>query len=196
MSSDEQGNMSEQSVWVKVIRKTGGDNYEDLGDPFQIVPRPANVSHLREKVKEEAANNLAHVDANELLVFAPDKDYENEENQMDTWDAVEEIKTSSNERNAPYPLIVVATKEKLNKQEEPSAKKAKNFSELVAKDDYQAAVKLLKESAGGYLARGFDPKVYREPHLSVGTWNKEEIQQQLCEKRELIEKRLASYQSH
>ena len=188
-----QGNMPEQSVWVKVIQKTGGDNYEDLGDPFQIVPRPANVSDLRKKVKEEAANNLAHVDANELLVFAPDKDYENDKNKMNPWDAVEEIKTSSNERNAPCPLIVVATKEKLNKQEEPSAKKAKNFSELVAKDDYQAAVKLLKESAGGYLARGFDPKVYREPHLSMGTWNKEEIQQQLCEKRELIEKRLASF---
>ena len=188
-----QGNMPEQSVWVKVIQKTGGDNYEDLGDPFQIVPRPANVSHLRNKVKEEAANNLAHVDANELLVFAPDKDYENDKNKMNPWDAVEEIKTSSNKRNAPCPLIVVATKEKLNKQEEPSAKKAKNFSELVAKDDYQAAVKLLKESAGGYLARGFDPKVYREPHLSMGTWNKKEIQQQLCEKRELIEKRLASF---
>ena len=188
-----QGNMPEQSVWVKVIQKTGGDNYEDLGDPFQIVPRPANVSDLRKKVKEEAANNLAHVDANELLVFAPDKDYENDKNKMNPWDAVEEIKTSSNERNAPCPLIVVATKEKLNKQEEPSAKKAKNFSELVAKDDYQAAVKLLKESAGGYLARGFNPKVYREPHLSMGTWNKEEIQQQLCEKRELIEKRLASF---
>ena len=93
MSSDEQGNMSEQSVWVKVIQKTGGDNYEDLGDPFQIVPRPANVSHLREKVKEKAANNLAHVDANELLVFAPDKDYENDKNKMNPWDAVEEIKT-------------------------------------------------------------------------------------------------------
>ena len=69
MSSDEQGNMPEQSVWVQVIQKTGEDNYVDLGDPFQIVPRPANVSHLREKVKEKAANNLAHVDANELLVY-------------------------------------------------------------------------------------------------------------------------------
>ena len=69
MSSDEQRNMPEQSVWVKVIQKTSSDNYEDLGDLFQIVPRPANVSHLREKVKEKAANNLAHVAANELLVY-------------------------------------------------------------------------------------------------------------------------------
>ena len=69
MSSDEQGNMPEQSVWVQVIQKTGEGNYEYLGDSFQIVPRPANVSHLREKVKEKAANNLAHVAANELLVY-------------------------------------------------------------------------------------------------------------------------------
>ena len=291
-----QGNMPEQSVWVKVIQKTGGDNYEDLGDPFQILPRPANVSDLRNKVKEEAANTLAHVDANELLVFAPDKDYENDKPQLsvsgamaDRDDKAEGDKRDSSPAKgggrgrmsgmgrgrgrggarhasdywslaqpefrqwlsnittkAEYNRLSIAERGQLLRdfgisqqrgdgdtpqvslnvcfvlfclfstiekplklthnlfhasqptvkgllKEEPSAKKAKNFSELVAKDDYQAAVKLLKESAGGYLARGFNPKVYREPHLSMGTWNKEEIQQQLCKKRELIEKRLASF---